>query len=915
MNRALVAAVFVFFNGLMLSAPVLAQAGPPVNANLKEALTLIPIPGIKDAVGDLFNQLKKTDGGDYMAKTTVTVPGVGSLPLQLYFFGDIDRQAIVLVVNTTIKMPGVFNNSAWKKLAGTTMTDPMFSVSTVDFSLEQKDMPAEFRQVVANSYFNVDSLDFTSGFQVAGRVHIGGIMKTVMEVGMGVPVQQFTMRAGVVSPMPTNPQAMAGLAATILADMKNVGNMAKESPEFFAEFQLAPGKTVSSPLGMGSMTLTDATFSINNKGTVGYKGNMSVQGGKKFITFFETPLNPAGAMDLLDFKFGMTAQSLTLEDLVNIAIAMETQLVPGGTFIKDIPKYKETLRQVLKPLATFQLRNPKPVGEYKFGDRTKPFPPLSSFNLLVLGPTASVDDSTGKTIQGPYLKAFGNATILGQQFGSMDVYMGSSGMHARASQRLSLKLGPLGRQTIAMAATADIELATQSIPGRSKKSIAKSVIAAGVAESQAVTIGLHGSVLGRDLDISMSQLSFSLDSPATCATPFSLSTDMAITPNMNVDSVLEGLPAVNVDPGKLKGCIGEELEKAYKWIASTGKDLGGYTAHAANQELNKISNAAAEEAAREYERVKDAARDQANKSASDAMKAFNDAGNTFKKFGKKKRHKAPPDPRMEATVFDWDYYYDNQRDVRRAGADLAMHWRDNGIREGRRGSPEFDVQFYLARYIDVRQACGSDNLCAVKHWVTDGVDEGRQGSADVAVASYLNRYGDLQQAFGKDGYPEALDHLMNAGPDRNGRPDSNAPAQVSGPKQIGGDGGGRWHDYDTCAGQYVTGFRVRYGDRLDAVQFHYNGHGWAGSHGKMNTPRDEVMLAAGEYIVQVDYRSGSRVDSVSFKSNRGRTFGPYGGRGGGAGTYTVTPGEKLGCMAGRSGDEIDKLLFSSTGPR
>jgi hypothetical protein len=713
MNKFLLAASFVLLNAFAL--PALAQSAPPVNASLKKAVTLIPIPGIKDALNTLFDNLKQVKPGEYEAKVTVpNVAGIGDIPLQLYFFGDADKQAILLVVNRKIAMPGVFNNSAWKRMAGTTFTDPIFSFSTVDFSLDLADMSPDLKKVVADSYFNTDSLSFSSGFQLAARAHIGGIMKTVIEVGMGVPAQAFTLRAGAVLPVPMDNNARASLAVSVASDMEHVADKAKDVAEFFVEYQLAPGKVITGPIYMKSWILSDATISMNNKGTVGYKGNISMQGGKKFITFFETPLDPAGAMDLLDFQFGLTAQSITLEDYANIAIAMETQALPGGAFIKDIPKYKATLKQVLKPLATFQLRNPKPVGEYKFGDRSKPFPPLSAFNVLILGPLASVDDSTGKTIQGPYMKAFGTATVLGQPLGSMSVYMGSSGLHAKASERLSLKLGPLGKQTIAMAANSDITLTMNST-------------------------GLHGSVLGRKLDMDMSPISFSLDSPATCATPFALSANMAIDPNMNVASVLEGLPGVNVDPAQITGCIGEDLKKAYQWVATTGSSLGGYSAAAANQELNKISNAAAaeakrqEEAARaEYNRAKNAARDLADKSTSAATNALKDAGNKIKGlFGKKKSNDA--NDKFDRSIFNWDYYYDT-RGTAWGNTDLVQYWADHGYANAERASLEFDLKYYRKK---IPNASDKDLL---NTWLRDGINRCDQASADFSLRQLLNRY-------------------------------------------------------------------------------------------------------------------------------------------------------------------------------
>lgn len=911
MNRFLVTALFASLNVVTMSAQ--AQSAPPINPNLKQAVTLIPIPGIKEALNDLFGSLKQASaGGDYSAKTTVSVPGVGDIPLQLYFFGDADKQAILLVVNRSIGLPNVFKNRAWKRLAGATLTDPIFAFSTVDFSLSTNEMSADLKKIVANSYFNVDSLDFTGGFQVASKVSLGGVMKNVIETGMGVPVQNFTMRAGVVLPVPSDTAGRAAFAASMLAEMMSPEKKDKEGedPEFFAEFQLAPGKTITGPIGMGSMKLSDATLFINNKETVGYKGNVTIAGGKKFITFFETPLNPAGAMDLVDFKFGLTAQKITLEDYVNAGIAFSTTMVPGGNFIKDLPQYQDALKLVLKPLSVFQLRNPKPVGEYKFGDKTKPFPPMGSFNLLVLGPLASVDDADGKTIHGPLFKAFGNATILGQEMGTMNVYMGASGLRANATAGLTLKLGPLGKQGISMAANVDVSKSKQLLE-------------------------LHGNVVGRTMDMVMSPTQLSLSSPATCLTPFALSQKVSIESGINVGTLLDALPGVNVDPAQITGCFGEDLQKALTWVSTTGSALGGYTADAANKELKKMANAAGaatdaaadaakkqEEAARkEYNKAKDAARDKADKSINEATSALNDAGNSIKKLFGKKKHKDHPDTRFDRTVFDWDYYYDRYPDLVKHDVDLVSHWRDSGFNAGRQGSLEFSAKYYLNRYLDLQQACPEkDYLCALNHWLEYGISEGRQGSADFNVASYLNRYSDLQKAFGKDNYPDALDHWLDSGKNagRNGSADSVLTGSISGPRHAGGGGGGAWSDNDKCAGQYVTGFRLRYGGGVDAVQFHYGTRGWAEPHGYSSKDpyKIDVTLPKGDYIVGVDYRSGSRIDSVSFKTKSGKTYGPYGGGGGGSSaTYTVTPGEKLACMSGRAGSSIDQLIFSSTGPR
>lgn len=140
------------------------------------------------------------------------------------------------------------------------------------------------------------------------------------------------------------------------------------------------------------------------------------------------------------------------------------------------------------------------------------------------------------------------------------------------------------------------------------------------------------------------------------------------------------------------------------------------------------------------------------------------------------------------------------------------------------------------------------------------------------------------------------------------------PAPQSGAKTAGGGGGNGWNDSGTCAGQYVSGFRLRYGRSVDAVQFSYGTGGWADSHGFSSSSAwpVEVTLPTGEYVVQVDYAAGTRVDNLYFKTNLGNAYGPY-GNGGHTDSYMVTPGERLGCMAGHAGSSVDQLTFSSTG--
>ena len=80
---------------------------------------------------------------------------------------------------------------------------------------------------------------------------------------------------------------------------------------------------------------------------------------------------------------------------------------------------------------------------------------------------------------------------------------------------------------------------------------------------------------------------------SSCVNPFEIKTSVAIEASTNIAQVFEGQGGANVDPSKIQGCIGAQLEAAYKKIAGEYKNLSGYTANAANAELKKISNAAA----------------------------------------------------------------------------------------------------------------------------------------------------------------------------------------------------------------------------------------------------------------------------------------------------------------------------------
>lgn len=872
-----------------LALPLAAQAqgAPQISPTLHKMLGALPIADVKDDMKGLVAALKKTQCGGGLTGCYMTK----SSGMQLYFLTDGRlQQTFLLVVDKKVAMPKLLHDKVQGILGGTSLQSPIISISTTDYVLDNAHMPPDLQAVVRNSYFNVNSLQFAAGVQLAARADLGGAMKLTMEA-LGVKSDQLMLRGGVVMPIPTDLASGAGSGAG-LADAMAHGDTMKKSvadalkPGAFVEFQLGPGASIQ--MVAPRMKLTDATFFINNESVFGYKGYATFDGTSKPILLqFQTPLTPAGAMDLLDFSFRMaTPPTFTMQDGAKMLIAMQTpdpRLARyGGGFVRNIEQYKQALLSVTEPLATFQLRNPVPAPEYRFGDSTRPFPYDDKyFNVKLYGPLAD---------GGPLLHLAGDVVVLGQRMATLDGTAAATGLHGKATQDLSLRIGPLGKVTVQkMAATVDVDRGSQ-------------------------LIRLKGNVGGQSVEVTLNGATLKIDVPANCVNPFEIRASVALTSSTNLADVFEGQGGASVDPSGIAGCTGEALKAALNKITNEYKALGGYPASAAANQLNQI-NAAAQKA---YQDAKNIARDAASKSTTSAMNAFNDAGNAFRKLTKKKKHRAGPDPKFAASVFDWDDYYDDRPDVVAAGVDLATHWRDSGIYEGRSGSREFSAGYYWNRYLDVQQLCpGRDLICALNHWLNTGIYEGRQANSGFSVADYLDRYPDLQNAFGREGYADALNHWINDGKDngRNGNPNDPSAGPVMGPARAGGWGGSPWDDRNVCAGKAVDGIRVGYGKEVNSIQFRYGGV-WAGYYGANNTDRwVDIALDPGEGIVRVDFRSGDRMNQITYITTKNRVLGPYGGGGGNAFTYVVTPGQRLGCVSGRSGGSIDQLLFYSTGPR
>lgn len=86
-----------------------------------------------------------------------------------------------------------------------------------------------------------------------------------------------------------------------------------------------------------------------------------------------------------------------------------------------------------------------------------------------------------------------------------------------------------------------------------------------------------------------------------------------------------------------------------------------------------------------------------------------------------------------APVFDATYYYNHNPDLQAAigndGTKLLNHFVNSGMKEGRQGSEEFNVQAYMNRYADLKAAFGNDLKKYYMHYITSGKAEGRNGKA------------------------------------------------------------------------------------------------------------------------------------------------------------------------------------------
>ncbi len=737
MKKLSTAAIFAISALLVLAPAAQAQDLPQITPSLKKLLGGLPIAGMKDQVDKLVGSLKKTQCGNGLTGCYATRYG----DMQLYFFtSGSSQQTFLLVLNKTMSLPPLLKPNVQKVLGQTAVTDPIISLSTTDYVLEIAKMPADLQQVVRDSYFNVGSLTFAAGVQLAARADIGGLMKLTLK-DLGIPGNRMTLRAGVVMPIPTDLVGGAGSGAGLADAMRHGDTMKKAGadalhPGAFVEFQPQPGLLIKLPVP--AITLADSTFFLDNELIFGYKGNARFSNvPQDFLMQFQTPLAPDGAMALADFSFRMaTPPALTLADAAYVAIGMAmpdaNYVTPnsqasnalkqyGGGYIGNIKVILDPLKLVAKPLSVIQLRNPNPPSPYRFGDPSKPFPKTDDpFNLLLLGPLAD---------GGPKLYTAGTVRILGQNMGRMEVSVGKAGFQGMAQENIALNLGPLGNTRIKMTATANITGKQQEV-------------------------SLIGNLAGQNLSVILAGDTMSVYLSASCINPFEIKTSVKIEESLDIAKVFQGQGGVNVDPTQINNCIGKDLEKALNKIANEYSSLSGYSAKQATAALNKISadaKAVADQAARDaqkaadeaaarskaaadaaYKQSKDAARNLAKSATSGANKAFNDAANSISHaFGGKKHHSDAND-KFDRSVFDWDYYYDT-RGTAWGNTDLVQYWADHGYDNNERASLEFDMNYYRQKHP------GANNKDLLNTWLKDGINRCDQASPDFSLAQLRAR--------------------------------------------------------------------------------------------------------------------------------------------------------------------------------
>lgn len=136
-------------------------------------------------------------------------------------------------------------------------------------------------------------------------------------------------------------------------------------------------------------------------------------------------------------------------------------------------------------------------------------------------------------------------------------------------------------------------------------------------------------------------------------------------------------------------------------------------------------------------------------------------------------------PDMNAIIFDYKYYADNNPDLKAAfgyneGA-LRNHWESYGKKEGRQASPVFNAQYYLENNSDLKAAFGNNYEAAYNHFINSGIAEFRKSSSEYWGEYYRDNNSDLKEFSNF----KLIIHFINSG--RNEGRKANSDVQVYSP--------------------------------------------------------------------------------------------------------------------------------------
>ena len=427
----------------------------------------------------------------------------------------------------TPNLPGFFNN-----FKGSDISDLVLSaVKTLPKELNTgerkreeihlKDLPAELQKVVKKHY--KDMISFPAGFQAAGAITLSGIIGGAVKA-IGLPNNNMTLRVGMEQPEYSfGGPPPAASDTTFYAELIRLGAWKK-------------------PFNLAGTTIWDTTVGINTDLIMKVSGYGHVNRGNNFVMYYDGPVprNNVPPDDLKKIAFGFGAAELSYKEYLNLMLSF--QVPQTGTkklrFLDKVGGFSNGLINGIKkgintlPLDALKIVHPKLKA---LRNKQGFFPPPELFVLQGVGPKGKMGDE-----EGPLVCMNGTAKALGLHVASFKGLLKIEGtkstLQATGAAGDSLSLGPFGR--VGMEGTIGLRIDAQK-------------------QFFGMTGKLNATKLaGRDFTLSLKPSRAYFFSPATCAAPFDLKTDVSIDPRkMSLRNIpfspLNSVP----DPQKAAKCL------------------------------------------------------------------------------------------------------------------------------------------------------------------------------------------------------------------------------------------------------------------------------------------------------------------------------------------------------------------------